>query len=372
MHDRLGRFPEALRWVSRGLNELAGEAGGPASAVRAELLVFYGSVRQTQGRSADAIAWSRRAVGEAERAGNRKALAQALFILDWAHAELGRPGEANGSARALALYEDLGDLAGQAVVLNGMGGFAYWEGRWDDALELYRRGREACERLGDSVTAADGTYNIAEILVDQGRLEEAELLTREAMRVWRASGSRLRVAHAVRLLGRIASRSSRPAEGMELLRQARAEFSEVGARSDVVETDARIAGALVRGGHAKEGLELASAALRRAAGVHVPLLQRLRGYALIQLGDLESGRDALRASLDSARSQGADYEAAVTLDGLVRLAELTDDIDTGSLLAERDTTLSRLGVVYLPPFPVTGPLRQPATGATSVRASGRG
>ena len=65
--------------------------------------------------------------------------AQARFILDWAYVSLGQADRAVHSARALEIYAELGDLAGQAGVLNNLGGFAYFDGRWDEAIELYER-----------------------------------------------------------------------------------------------------------------------------------------------------------------------------------------------------------------------------------------
>ena len=40
---------------------------------------------------------------------------------------------------ALPIYEELGDLLGQANALNNLGVDAYYEGRWQEALETYER-----------------------------------------------------------------------------------------------------------------------------------------------------------------------------------------------------------------------------------------
>ena len=49
---------------------------------------------------------------------------------------------------------ELGDVKRQGDVLTYYGAMAYWEGRWDDAVELYERGRERSVRAGDAVGAA--------------------------------------------------------------------------------------------------------------------------------------------------------------------------------------------------------------------------
>jgi tetratricopeptide (TPR) repeat protein len=108
----LSRYSPALRWVSRGLKTLEGIEGEDAGRQRAELMVWYARFLQEQGRAKKAIEWCHRTIEEAERTGNRKALADAYRFLDWAHVDLGQHDQAVYSEKALALYEELGDLAG--------------------------------------------------------------------------------------------------------------------------------------------------------------------------------------------------------------------------------------------------------------------
>ena len=153
-----------------------------------------------------------------------RALAHACFILDWALFDSGRPEEATHSARALEIYERLGDLDRQAAVLNNLGGFAYHEGRWDEAVALYRARRDASERAGDVANAAFGDCNVGEVLSDQGRWDGGG---GRSCRRARAHLARLRVrreaaAFATALLGRNAVRAGRHAEGAAAARGGRA------------------------------------------------------------------------------------------------------------------------------------------------------
>ena len=52
--------------------------------------------------------------------------------------------------------------------------WAYFEGHWGEAIELYARAGDISERMGDPIRAAVANENIAEILIDQGHLERAE------------------------------------------------------------------------------------------------------------------------------------------------------------------------------------------------------
>lgn len=358
--ERLGRYSDALRWFRRGLRLLEGFDSPEAGVVRARLLVGYAAVRQAQGRSEEAIRWCRGAIEAADRAGEAEALAHAYYILDWCYVALGQPERAVYSQRALAIYEELGDIAKQALVYNGMGAFAYYEGRWNDALELYEKGRLARQTTGDPVNAADGTFNIAEILTDQGHLEQAEVLLRDALRVWKASRWRARVALGTRKLAEVASRSNRYEEAAALFEEARSAFVDVGAQNEIVETDARMAESLILQKRPDAALGLADDALARAdamgVNVHVPALQRIRGYALMQLGELTRARAAVEESLRSAQVRLADYQVALSLDALAQLARLENGSAPTALEADRDAIYARLGVVAPPPGPPLGPV----------------
>ena len=103
-------------------------------------MVWYATVRQAQGQHREAVNWCDKAIAQARECGDRDAEAHALFILDWAWTSLGQSDRLNVSEDALLIYTDLGDLGGQAVVLNNLGVFAYFRGQWDEAIAFYQRG----------------------------------------------------------------------------------------------------------------------------------------------------------------------------------------------------------------------------------------
>jgi len=328
--------------------------------------VWLATTRQRQGRPKDAIAWCRRAIADAERAPDaRHALGHAYVILDWAYQALGRPEEATNLPPALAIFEELGDREWISIVLNNMGGRAYEEGRWNDSLELNRRALAAKETIGDRWSAAATTLNIAEILADQGRLEEAEPLATSALRVFKATQAPGWTADAESLLGRIASRSGgRFDEARSLLEEARALHLEADQPGEAYRTDAAIAECLVLQGDAPSALALLDATLARSAdteGLAVlgSELLRLRGCALLQLARFDEARHALEEALRRVRRHEADfgikssdYEAARTLDALGRLGVVVGDASLDELSAERDEILARLGIVALPELPL--------------------
>ena len=140
------------------------------------------AIRFRQGALADCVQWCERAVEEARGAGALAQLAHAYYLLHLAYTSLGSPERTRVRDLALPIYEELGDLLGQANTLNNLGIDAYYEGRWDDALDYYERSRRARERIGDVVGAATIANNIAEILSDQGLYDEAEALFEQVRR----------------------------------------------------------------------------------------------------------------------------------------------------------------------------------------------
>jgi class 3 adenylate cyclase/tetratricopeptide (TPR) repeat protein len=345
---RLKRYSDGLRALGRGLTLLRGVDGVDAARVRAQLTVRYAALLQEQGRSREAVRRCHEAIEVAGAAGELDALAHAYYLLDWAHFSLGEPEKARYSKHALRIYEDLGDLAGQAVVLNNLGAAAYEQGRWDEAIELYDRGREARLRTGDAVNAAYGTSNIAEILSDRGQLAEAEELLKEALRVWQASGYRFGEAFATSQLARAAARAGRDVEANELYSLARQELVDIGARSAVVETDARVAEAHLLAGRSRRALQVAQRVLAelgpdRGASVR-PLLLRVRGSALAKTGRLGEATAALEEAVTAARALGADHELFLGLTALASVRNARGQ-ETDEIEAEREGLGGRLRIL---------------------------
>jgi tetratricopeptide (TPR) repeat protein len=344
--ERLGHYDEAVAWFKRALE--AREDDAHASEV-AELELEYAVVLYRQGHFADCFRVSEQAAARAERAGDRHALAHAYRLLDSADRALGGLDE-SWLAKALPIYEELGDPIGRAITLNNWGIRAYYAGRWDEAQAYYAQSREAEQTSGDVVRAATASNNEAEILLDQGHIERAAALFQDALRVYRASGYTFGAAVVVLNLGRAEAAAGRFEEAHRLFDQAHAELAEIGSESFLLELDMRRAECLVLEGHYAEALELATATLEASesageAAPRVPLLERVRGYAHVQARRPEEGREHLEASLAAARESGNDFEAALTL----RALSLTGRPECRE---EADGLFERLGVVSVRSVPL--------------------
>ena len=184
--------------------------------------------------------------------------------------------------------------------------------------------------------------NIAEILANQGHLEEAERLLVDAGTVWRAAGDNWGVAFATRLRGLVAAQAGREHDATTLFADAREAFSKMRAQADVNSTDVLVAESLVLFGHHEDALGVLEnvAADPELQAHHLPALKRLRGVALAGTGDVAGGVSELRRAIELARHQGADHQLALALDALARL--VPSEVEAR---AEADEILRRLGVV---------------------------
>ena len=237
-----------------------------------------------------------------------------------------------------------------------MGMFAYFRGRWNEAIELYQQGHDLRLKIGDTVDAAMGPMNIGEILSDQGRLEEAEVMFRDVLRVWTAAGRKEFIALTTSDLARVASRSGGCSKAMDLFDDALRMFEEIGDDGEVLETEARIAECLMLQGAVTRALAACDASLKRARAIggvplQLPLLNRVKGWSLMQAGRLEDAGRAFEESLEAARSRQADFEIALSLHAKAALARSTGTRDED---AEREShsLFERLGVVRVPGIPV--------------------
>ncbi len=347
----LDRYGSALRWISRGLGVLERSTGIDADRQRAELMAWYGRFCQEQGHHRRAVQWCTRAVEAAESVGDKAVLADALRVMDWAAMDLGNLDRPDNLERALALFEELGDLPGQAGVLNMLGGFAYFKGDWEQASALYIRAQDTVRRTGNAVMDAFYVFNLGEIALDQGHLDEAGRALTSVLRTWRAAGYRSGTGYAKGKLARVATGQDRYDDARRLYQEALEELSDIGSRSEVLEVQAGLAECLLLSGDTAGALSLADETIAQAQGMggvapQVPALHRVRGAALAVSGDREGALESLHQSLDAAEAREAEYDAALTLRVL---AAVETDPEVQEVLARSATAiLDKLNVEWTP------------------------
>ena len=338
LRERLGKYPDALNWYGRGLKQ-----ADPATKIELELA--FAGVKYRQGSYDEAIEWSGRAAADAKEAGDRVKLAHAYYLEHIAHTDSGRR-DTTHRDEALAILVEVGHLVRLSSLQNNIGIEAYYDARWGEAVDWYRRSGETARRAGDVVNVARAQNNEGEILSDQGRLEEARTLFEKARRAWRAAQYPVGIALATSNLGRVAARAGSFDEAHRLLDEALGLFEEIGAEAFVLETRSRKAECLVLEGRHQEALELLRPLLADGAGGQRAAIERLAGYALVQSrAPFAEAKPHFEASAAAADAAHAQYELALTRRALA---------ETGGAGAdeEADAVLESLGVVKTAPVPL--------------------
>ena len=348
LRERIGRYADAVRWYGRALKATETLGGAEKDALFARLATGYAAVRYRQGKLRESVRWGKTAVEHAQAAGERSTLAHAYFLLDAALTDLGSPECETYRELALPIYEETGDLLGQANVLNNLGVDAYYEGEWDAALELYEKGRVARDRAGDVVGAATAANNIGEILSDQGHLTQAEALFRQARQVFRNAHYPVGLALATSNLGRAAGRAGRVEEAIELLTSALETFRSIKADAFVLETQTRMVELLVAAERYEQALALGKAMRPRASeagSAVVAMVTRAVGQALAGMGELEDARLVMDESLRVGRASMVTFEVGLTLRALADvLRKQGQEVQAASHEQEAAAIMAGLGV----------------------------
>ena len=344
--ERGGHYVAALRETTLGLRLLSQDESEGARATRANIMGLAAYVRQMQQRPREAIRLANGVLEIARTTKAELAQARALQVLDWADLSLGRPGPHRHSEQALAIYREIGDLRGQAIVLNNLGALAYFDGAWNEALSLYAQSRTAYMTIGNLVEAVSVAANSGEVLVNQGRLDEALPLLEEAARVQRASGFLDGAIFADVQLGRIHMLRNDIDRAERAFGEAWAEFNALGKRTSAFEAAIMMADCKLRRGDPAQALEMLDLA-EAEGGEDVLLFQasmaRVRAAALTALGRTDEAALAIASGIDSARQQEQPYDHAmlvITSADLVRLAGGQPD---QTAVAEANEVLARLG-----------------------------
>ncbi|MGH3471642.1 MAG: tetratricopeptide repeat protein, partial [Nocardioidaceae bacterium] len=344
--QRLRKFPQSLRRLTGGLTLLTELTTPEAHRVRSALLVRYAISRLSQGRVDDAVHWGNLAAREAEDAVDRAALAQAYATLHGIFVAVEREEDMPYGQLALTAYVELDDPTGQAHCLNNLAVYAYQHNRWTEAAETYRNAAAIFRRIGDTANEENAVFNRAELLVRQGRWQDAQPLLQEVLDTARAVSDEELLALALRESGRAACRAGRTDEGTGRLLEARETFARLGEDDEVAATDIARAEASLLAGDPQTALDLtSSSSLEAADPALTATCHRIRGFALAGLGRRDQAGEEFDAALTAGRARQDLYEVAISTLG--RLRGSRGATDNGAKQQALDT-LARLDVKHAP------------------------
>jgi tetratricopeptide (TPR) repeat protein len=352
--EREGRYSQALRAYSRALKAIESTSAEGAGAIRAAVFAAYGSARYRQGKLDDGVSWARKAITEAETADDRPALAHALRLIELCLEELRDPERLTYRGRALPIYEELDDQVGIADELSNMGHFALAEGRLDESADLQARARRARERAGDVIGEAGAIINLAEVLLEQGRVDEARPLVERATRIMRSAAYPMGIAIVLGDFGRAEALTGNEDSALALIDESIALAEGIHAALLVHELRVRKLEALVLAGRNREALDLGDELARLGPGDLAEqfsvMVTRLRGWALLRLGELEAARESIEPALERADALGSP-EFGLLLRARAEISRrMGDDIAAAEDDERADKLFEALGVVATPPL----------------------
>lgn len=355
---RLGRYPQALRMITRALGTLGDRSGPAADAVRAELATRYGFCRHLQGRPDEALRWSTLGARWAEASGDVEVIAHAYNALHLVHGASSVPEDQPYGRLALAAYEGLGDLGGQALCTNNLAIDDYRAGRWTEAATMFERAASIFRRVGDEANEGNVTYNLGDVLVSRGQFEESLPVLRRALRLARGVDDEELVALALREGARAYAALGDTERAWTLFDDARSRFVDLHLPIETALLDAARTEALVDAGRVDEALRLVEESTRRAVAEHLaealPRLHRVHAFALLAA---DRTGEALEQAEKGRALVGPDdhgYDAALLALARAEALGLTDPVvpdEMGDLRASARADLERLGVERLAGVP---------------------
>ena len=257
-----------------------------------------------------------RAADEARAAGDLETLARALTHIDYADLQMGRADLGSNTREAVTLFEGLGDLGFESVARSNLGGYAFYAGRWEEAVDWYTSSRRLEVKIGRLYSAAEIDVALGEILIHQRHFDRADEVLGEAVRVLRASGVESSCAYGEMQQARILLARGDHDGARELAGRVTATFLALDSPVTALEATLVRAEAEVAAGRPADALATVAAAEQATRGEGASLIARsslVRSRALLALGRLEEAGQMIETGLDSAIEQKLPYEQALLL-----------------------------------------------------------
>jgi DNA-binding SARP family transcriptional activator/class 3 adenylate cyclase len=304
------------------------ELGDDAAAGRIE--AWRAFVAFQSGDDEAVLHWSERALGHLEPRGNSRDLALALIILGWTHRRSGRFDEAEPLLRrAVAIAATVGDAVISAQASVSLGKCLQQSGNPAAGVPLLEHSLELARHAGDLPVLLRALVDLSEAHEEAtGDYRRAEQLMREGLELARRAGHRQQIAWMESNLADYLVDMGRLGEAEELTHSGLDEARHIGEPRRIALTLPTVSflallhGDLAQAQRSLDELRAVSAQVREVYAVlWVPLLEGLL-----------------------AQAQGQEAAAAdILLDGARRHAGRTETWGSVNLLAESVRCLARLG-----------------------------
>jgi len=236
--EQLAGYPQAMDWLTAerpvllALVRLAGETGYDTQVW--QLAWGLDTFLERRGHWHDLVATWQAALAATNRLADPPAQAYALRMLAWADTLLGRGTEAHAHlARAIELYAQVGDLAGQAHAHINLSVLWEREGRIDQALVHDQQALDLARKAGNHRNLAQALNALGWDHAQLGDYAAALVHCREALALYQQGGHRLGQAstwdslgYAHRHLGQYAEAAAAYQNSIDLYRDLGDRYNE--------------------------------------------------------------------------------------------------------------------------------------------------
>lgn len=221
--------PEALPVAEEALRRCRELKPSPPM-LEARILNHLAAIAVSRDEWQRAIKLYERAVAAAEPLRDLRQLSLMYEGLGMAYHSLGRSGQAGDYfTRALALYQLQADFASISRAETNLSALLAEAGDFIAAEEHLQRSLRYCDEHGvDRFNRTAALLGLANLRLMQGRLEEVDALTRQAIEMSEAGGEALNLAIARHLRARLMIHLNRPAEADDLFAPAVESFEVLG------------------------------------------------------------------------------------------------------------------------------------------------
>ncbi|RIK21931.1 MAG: hypothetical protein DCC51_05715 [Anaerolineae bacterium] len=323
-YELRAQYEMALEWIDRGL-AIMGDRLTPAAL---ELRLISGLIFSRQGDYKRASQQALACMLAAEELNAASIVARSHNLLGNIDRNRGRAGEAAAHfEEALELYQEIGNLQGQAQVQNSLASAYFDMGQWADADKIYRQAGQTFSQLGNVYNRTLVDNNLGGIALNQGRLDDALLYYQRALKALEDIGGSLWVMGALHLnLGATHIRRHELAVAFEHLNDSRRLFEQARVRDLLPELHRRVAEAYLMQMDYRRAREEALVSLELAqelAGLgDQGLAQWVLGRIALTEGDTGTAADHLEQAIKLLGNVGDNYGLACAR---LSLAELADD-----------------------------------------------
>jgi tetratricopeptide (TPR) repeat protein len=314
LHERKGQYAAALQWLDQGLSAVGVEQTLETSRIR----LAGAGVHSRQGQHHQALEWCQLGLEIARQLNAPAELAHGTYLLGTIHGHLGHSADEIACARqSVALYEDTGDLVGQANALNNLGIACKESGDWDAAMDCFKRALELDEELGNVHDVAKVTNNLGNVLLQRGQLDGAAQAYHKSLDLWTAIDFPLGVALSLSNLGEVGVEGGEWEAALDNLKRSEQLFQQIQSQHFLPEVYRRQALAYLGLGQAAEAQRNAERSVSLAAELGMELEKalslRVLGHVLVALGKWAQAEEPLLSSLDVLKRQDNRFGMGQTL-----------------------------------------------------------